>query len=530
MLFVLLTVAGFIAFGSMKVQNFPDLDLPTITVNASLPGAAPTQLETDVARKLENALAPLQGLKHITTKVQDGAVSITAEFRMEKPVQEAVDDVRSAIQSVRADLPGELRDPIVQKINLAGTPVLAYTLRSNRMDDEALSWMVDKEITRKLLSLRGVGAVNRVGGVTREVHISLDINRLQALGITAAEVSRQLKQIQQEGSGGRMDLGVGEQAVRTLATVKTAQEVGQIELATSRGARVRLDQVATISDTLANPRSAASLDGKPVVGFEVVRSKGESEVAVGRLVRQALADYRLQNPDIEITESFDFVTPVEEEYNGSLVLLYEGAILAVLVVWLFLRDWRATFVSAVALPLSVIPAFIGMAYLGFSINVVTLLALSLVIGVLVDDAIVEVENIVRHLRMGKSPYQAAMEAADEIGLAVIATTFTLVAVFLPTAFMSGVPGKFFKQFGWTAALAVFASLVVARVLTPMMAAYVMRRSARPHADPFWMPAYLRASSWTLRPVHSATVSSTWGRCMGSLRRLLGRGLRSRGSK
>jgi multidrug efflux pump subunit AcrB len=417
---------------------------------------------------------------------------------MEKPVQEAVDDVRSAIQSVRADLPGELRDPIVQKINLAGTPVLAYTLRSNRMDDEALSWMVDKEITRKLLSLRGVGAVNRVGGVTREVHISLDINRLQALGITAAEVSRQLKQIQQEGSGGRMDLGVGEQAVRTLATVKTAQEVGQIELATSRGARVRLDQVAKVSDTLAAPRSAASLNGTPVVGFEVVRSKGESEVAVGHLVRKALADFQIQHPDVEITESFDFVTPVEEEYSSSLILLYEGAILAVLVVWLFLRDLRATFVSAVALPLSVIPAFIGMAYLGFSINVVTLLALSLVIGVLVDDAIVEVENIVRHLRMGKTPYQAAMDAADEIGLAVIATTFTLIAVFLPTAFMSGIPGKFFKQFGWTASLAVFASLVVARVLTPMMAAYMLKPIVTPEKEPRWLTHYMVWVAWCMK--------------------------------
>jgi len=498
MLFVLLSVAGFIAFGSMKVQNFPDLDLPTISVTASLPGAAPTQLETDVARKLENALAPLQGLKHITTKVQDGSVSITAEFRLEKPGQEAVDDVRSAIQGMRADLPGDLRDPVVQKINLAGTPVLAYTVRSARMDDEALSWLVDNEITRKLLSLRGVGAVNRVGGVTREVRVALDLNRLQSLGITAAEVSRQLKQVQQEGSGGRMDLGVGEQPVRTLATVKTAQEVGQIDLATSRGGRVRLDQVATVTDGLADLRSAANLNGQPVVGFEVVRSRGESEVAVGKLVRQALADFRLKNPDIEITEAFDFVTPVEEEYSGSLHLLYEGAILAVLVVWLFLRDFRATFVSAVALPLSVIPAFIGMAYLGFSINVVTLLALSLVIGILVDDAIVEVENIVRHLRMGKSPYQAAMEAADEIGLAVIATTFTLIAVFLPTAFMAGIPGKFFKQFGWTASLAVFASLVVARVLTPMMAAYMLKPIVTPAAEPRWLTHYMGWVAWCTR--------------------------------
>ena len=508
MLFVLLTVAGFIAYGSMKVQNFPDLDLPTITVTASLPGAAPAQLETDVARKLENAIAPLQGLKHITTKVQDGVVTLTNEFRLEKPVQEALDEVRSAVQGARADLPSDLRDPLVQKLNLAGTPVLAYTIRSSRLDDEALSWKVDNEITRKLLSLRGVGAVNRVGGVTREVRVALDPARLQALGITAAEVSRQLRQVQQESSGGRMQLGEGEQPVRTLATVQTAEEIGRIELAGSRGTRIRLDQIANVSDSLAEPRAFASLDGRPVVGFEVVRSRGESEVAVGALVRQALADYRSANPDLEITEAFDFVTPVAEEYDGSLKLLYEGAILAVIVVWLFLRDWRATFVSAVALPLSVIPAFIGMAWLGFSINVVTLLALSLVIGILVDDAIVEVENIVRHLRMGKTPFQAAMEAADEIGLAVIATTFTLIAVFLPTAFMSGIAGRFFKQFGWTAALAVFASLVVARALTPMMAAYLLKPVVHAEREPRWLVRYMVWVAWATRHRLVTMVAAT----------------------
>jgi len=508
MLFVLLTVAGWIAYGAMKVQNFPDLDLPTITVTASLPGAAPAQLETDVARKLENAIAPLQGLKHITTKVQDGVVTLTNEFRLEKPVQEALDEVRSAVQGARADLPSDLRDPVVQKLNLAGTPVLAYTVRSSQLDDEALSWRVDNDITRKLLALRGVGAVNRVGGVTREVRVALDPARMNALGITAAEVSRQLRQVQLESSGGRMQLGLGEQPIRTVATVKTAAEVGAIELATRQGARIRLDQVAQVSDTLAEPRAFASLNGQPVVGFEVVRSRGESEVAVGALVRQALADYRAAHPEVEMTEAFDFVTPVAEEYDGSLKLLYEGAILAVIVVWLFLRDWRATFVSAVALPLSVIPAFIGMAWLGFSINVVTLLALSLVIGILVDDAIVEVENIVRHLRMGKTPYQAAMEAADEIGLAVIATTFTLVAVFLPTAFMSGIAGKFFKQFGWTASLAVFASLVVARVLTPMMAAYMLKPVVAAEHEPRWLARYMVWVRWATRHRLLTMVAAT----------------------
>ena len=516
MLFVLLTFAGLLSFNAMKVQNFPDIDLPTVMVSAALPGAAPAQLETDVARKIENAIATLQGLKHVYTKVQDGAVTITAEFRLEKPVQEAVDDVRSAVARVRGELPGDVREPIVTKMDLAGQPVLAFAINSSRMDEEALSWFVDNNISRKLLAVRGVGAVNRVGGVTREIRVALDPSRLQALGVSAAEISRQLRQVQTESAGGRTDIGGGEQPMRTLATVKTAQEVGELELAipgagsgtTAAGRRLRLNNVATVSDTTAEPRAAALLNGKPVVGFEVSRSRGESEVAVGAAVQKALAELKQQRPDLELTQAFDFVTPVEEEYHGSLHLLYEGAILAVLVVWLFLRDWRATFVSAIALPMSAIPAFVGMYLLGFSVNVVTLLALSLVVGILVDDAIVEVENIVRHLRMGKTPYQAAMEAADEIGLAVIATTFTLIAVFLPTAFMSGIAGKFFKQFGWTASLAVAASLLVARVLTPMMAAYLLKPIVTAHVEPRWMKMYLRCVNWSMKHRVVTVVLST----------------------
>ena len=497
MVFVLLTFGGLLSFNAMKVQHFPDLDLPTITVSASLPGASPSQLETDVARKIENSIATLQGVKHIYTKVQDGGVTITTEFRLEKPVQEALDEVRSAISRVRADLPADMRDPIAAKLDLAGQPVLAYTISSADMDDEALSWFVDNTVTRMLLSVRGVGAVNRVGGATREMSIVLDPARLQALGTTAAEVSRRLRLIQQESSGGRTDLAGGEQPVRTLGTVQTATELGAIELSLSDGRRIRLEQIATVSDSVAERRSAALLDGKPVVGFEVSRSRGASEVEVGIGVRETLGRLKQDRPDIALTEAFDFATPIQVEYHGSLSLLYEGAILAVIVVWLFLRDWRATFVSAVALPLSVIPAFIGMYLLGFSVNVVTLLALSLVVGILVDDAIVEVENIVRHLRMGKTPYQAAMEAADEIGLAVIATTFTLIAVFLPTAFMSGIAGKFFNQFGWTASLAVFASLLVARMLTPMMAAYMLKAIGAHRGDGVIMNSYLRLAAWCL---------------------------------
>ncbi len=500
MFFVMLCFAGVLSYQSMKVQNFPDLDVPNIIITASLPGGSPAQLETEVARKIENSIASLEGLKNIYTKVQDGVVTITAEFRIEKLTQEALDETRSAVQQVRADLPADLRDPIVSKVNISGGAVLAYTVRIPSMDDEALSWFVDDTLTRRLLAVKGVGSVARVGGVNREVRIALDSSKMQSLGVSAAAVSRQLREVQMETAGGRTNLGTSEQPVRTLATVKSAAEIAAIELSLDGGRKVRLDQIAQVMDTIAEPRSSALLNGVPVVGFEVSRSKGASEVEAGRGVRAVLAEIKLARPDMQLTEAFDFVTPVEEEYKASLTLLIEGGLLAVLVVWLFLRDLRATFVSAVALPLSVIPAFIGMNYLGFSINVVTLLALSLVIGILVDDAIVEVENIVRHLRMGKSPYQAAMEAADEIGVAVIAITFTLIAVFLPTAFMSGIVGKFFKQFGWTAALAVFASLVVARMLTPMMAAYILKPIASGHVekDGALMRWYMRASRWCLR--------------------------------
>ena len=499
MLFALLTFAGLLSFSAMKVQNFPDLDFPTVTVSASLPGASPPQLEAEVARKLENAVATLQGLKHIVTRVQDGSVSMTVEFRLEKPVQEALDDVRSALSKVRGDLPGDLREPVVTKLDLAQTPILAFTVASRQRDEEALSWLVDDTLAKRLLAVPGVGAVNRVGGASREIAVDLDPVKLLSLGATAAGISRQLREVQRESAGGRADLGGGEQSLRTLANVATADELRALELSLADGRRIRLGQVASVADTVAEPRALALLNGKPVVGFEVTRSRGASEVEVGEGVAQALDALRAAHPDLEITEAFNFVVPVQEQFHGSMALLYEGALLAVLVVWLFLRDGRATFVAAVALPLSAIPTFIGMHGFGFSLNVVSLLAMSLVVGILVDDAIVEVENIVRHLRMGKTPYQAALEAADEIGLAVVATTFALIAVFLPTAFMSGIAGRFFKQFGWTAALAVFASLVVARMLTPMMAAYLLKDTGPVERQDGWlMRAYMRLAAVCLR--------------------------------
>ncbi|MFN9282007.1 MAG: efflux RND transporter permease subunit [Betaproteobacteria bacterium] len=501
MLFVMLTLAGLLGFQQMKIQQFPDIDLPTINITASLPGTAPAQMETEVARKLENAVASLTGVKNIYTKVQDGTAVVTVEFRLEKPTQEALDDVRSAVSGVRADLPAELRDPVITKLDLAGAPILTYTVASSRMDDEALSWFVDNEVKKALLAVRGVGAVNRVGGVTREVRVELDAAKLLALGLSAGDITRQLRAVQTDAPGGRADVGGIEQSVRTIATVQSAEQLARLELAlpSPPGRRVRLDQVATVTDTVAEVRIGALINGQPAVAFEILRSRGAGETDVATGVRAKLETLRAEHPDIVITEAFNFVEPTVENFHGSMYLLLEGAILAVVVVWFFLRDWRATLVAATALPLSIIPAFAVMHFVfGFTLNVVTLLSMSLVVGILVDDAIVEIENIMRHLRMGKTPFEAAMEAADEIGLAVIATTFTLIAVFLPTAFMAGVPGKFFVQFGWTAAIAVFFSLAVARMLTPMMAAYILKPPKAEHTDPAWMTRTMGWAAWCLK--------------------------------
>ncbi|MRW83090.1 AcrB/AcrD/AcrF family protein [Pseudoduganella sp. FT26W] len=504
MLFALLSLAGFLAYKANPVQDFPDIELPIVTVTATLDGSAPAQLETEVTRKIEDSVATLQGIKNIYSTVLDGVSTTTVEFILEKNISDAVNDVRDAVARVKADMPAELRDPSVTKATTAGRVVLTFTAAASQApgekpDSQELSWFVDNNVAKRLLAVPGVGAVKRVGGVYREIRVELDDARMAALRVSALDVSRQLRLVQKEAPGGRGDISGAEQSVRTIATVKTAAELAAIDLPLTDGRRVRLDQVATVTDTVSEPRAVALQDGVPVIGFEIFRTKGASEMAVAKGARTAIEELQKNNPKVELKQVIDNAHPVEENFDGSMELLYEGAILAVLVVWWFLRDWRATLVAAAALPLSVMPAFLGIYLFGYTLNTVTLLSLALVVGVLVDDAIVEIENIERHLRMGKTPMEAALEAADEIGMAVIATTFALVAVFLPTAFMSGIPGLFFKQFGWTAVIAVLASLVVARLLTPMMAAYILKPTVqREEKDGWLMSRYIRVMRWCLK--------------------------------
>jgi multidrug efflux pump subunit AcrB len=491
LLFILLSALGLLAFRELGVQQFPDMDLPTIKVSASLEGAAPSQLETEVARKIEDKLASLRRLDHITTTITDGTVSISVSFEIGKDGEEALNEVRNAVSSARANLPESMSDPVVSKITSQASPLLTYVIESLRLDETDLSWLVDNDINKALLTVKGVASAERVGGVDREILVELDPKLMGASGVTAASVSSQLKYVQTDSSGGRGDVGDRRQSIRTLGAVQNVEELGRLTLPLSGGLQVRLDQIARITDGPAERTTLGYRDGKPVIGFQIKRSNGYSDVSVANGVREAVARFQAAHPEVTITEASNTVQPIEDNYHGSMGLLFEGAILAVLVVWWFLRDGRATFLSAVALPLSILPTFLTMYLLDFSLNTISLLSLSLTIGILVDDAIVEVENIARHLRMGKTPYQAAMEAADEIGLAVIATTLTLVAVFLPTAFMSGIPGIIFKQFGITAAVAVLSSLLVARLLTPMMAAYMMRPASHVEKDSWLMRFYLK---------------------------------------
>lgn len=489
--FVLLTVLGLLGFHKLQIQDFPDMDLPTISISATLEGAAPSQLENEVARKIEDKLTSLSKLDHITTRITDGAVNISVTFKLEKDPQAALSEVRNAVDSARASLPGEMAAPTVSKNDAAGAVLLTYAISSATLDEQDLSWFADNDLSKALLSVKGVSKVERIGGIDREVRVDLNPAAMAGLGVTAETVSNQLKAMQRDRSGGQGDIGSQRQSARTLVGVGAVQDVAALTVTTGDGRRVRLDQIARVSDGAADRTTYAYLNGKPVIGVQITRTKGNSDVTVLRDLRQVMEAFTAAHPEVRLTEASNTVTPVEENYEGSMHMLIEGALLAIVVVWWFLRDGRATLVSAAALPLSIIPTFGFMYLAGYSLNAVTLLSLSLVVGILVDDAIVEIENIERHLRLGKTPLQAAMEAADEIGLAVIATTFTLVAVFLPTAFMAGIPGLIFRQFGMTASVAVLMSLLVARLLTPMMAAYLMKAASHVDHDGVVMTRYLQ---------------------------------------
>ena len=499
LLFTWLTALGLYSYQTLGITNFPDVDMPIITVSATLEGMAPTQMESEVARKIEDAVATLPLIEHIRTNVVDGVATVAVEFNTDKDAEVAVNEVRNAVESIRNQLPQDLNPPVVSKRMVSGATLIAYTIESPSMDLQDLSWFVDNEVSHALMGVPGVGRFQRVGGVEREIQIDLDPNHMTALGVSTADLSALLKSVQKESSGGRSDIDGVKRTFRTLAASSNAAEVGALVVPLPGGKTERLSNIARVTDGMAEPKSLAVLDGRSVVAFEITRSKGSKGVETALRVREAVSRFQAEHPEVVIKEAYNTFGYSYDAYVGSMQLLFEGALLAVLIVWWFLRDWRATFVAATALPLSIIPTFLAMRLFNFTLDQVTLLALALVVGVLVDDAIVEIENIMRHLRQGMMPHQAAIVAVEEIGVAVVATTLTLVAVFLPTAFIGGFSGKFLMPFGVTASVAVLASLLVARMLTPMMSAYLLKPPTEGAAekDSPLMRRYLGWVSWCL---------------------------------
>lgn len=472
--FALLLFLGIKAFYDLPITRFPNIDVPVVAITVTQSGASPSELEAQVTKEVEDAVASISGIDEIQSTVTDGQSLTTVLFRIEKPTEEAVQDTKDAIDKIRSNLPAGIEEPVVSKIDVEGQAIQTFAVSSPNMTLEELSWFVDDTIKRALQGQPGVGKIDRYGGADREVRVSLNPSKLDAYGITAAEVNNQLRGTNIDLGSGRGQVGGNEQTIRTLGDARNVAELSNTTIALPNGNFVKLSELGRVTDTYEEPKSFSRFNGNPAVTFAVFRAKGASEVTVSETVAQNLDKVRTDHPDVAIQMVDDSVYFTYGNYEAALHTLMEGSILAVIVVLLFLRNWRATLIAAVALPLSAIPTFWVMDLLGFSLNLVSFLALTLATGILVDDAIVEVENISRHIKMGKTPYRAALEAADEIGLAVIATSFTIIAVFVPVSFMPGIPGQYFIQFGLTVAFSVFFSLMVARLITPLMAAYLMR--------------------------------------------------------
>ena len=497
-LFLILSFLGLVSFNRMAINNQPDISFPIVQVTVSQPGAAPTEMEKQITQRVEGAVASIGNVEKITSYAVEGVSGTIIEFAIGTPTDRAVNDVRDAVSKIRGDLPEGILEPTVTRQDFDGG-LGRFTVTTSDMTLEQLSWFVDNTVSKRLLSVPGVASVSRQGGVNREIRVNLDPSRLQAYGVTAVQINSALRALNLDAAGGRVQVAGAEQALRVLGGAKTAQALADTQIAISGDRIVRLGDVATVTDGTAEQRTLARLNGQEVTAFYIQKAKGASDVGSMDGVLAEMAKISKENPQVKIELFDDNVKYTREQYKGAIRTLFEGAVLAVIVVFIFLRDWRATLISALAIPLSIVPAFFFMDVMGFSLNFLSLLALSLVAGILVDDAIVEIENIVRHMRMGKTAWQASLDAADEIGLAVVATTMAIVAVFLPVALMPGISGQFFKSFGLTVVAAVMMSLLVARLITPLCAAYFLKaHGERAHASGANMQRYIAFLRWSIR--------------------------------
>jgi multidrug efflux pump subunit AcrB len=476
---VVLTL-GAVSFEKLPVTLLPNVDPPIVSVVVPEFGATPSELESQVTSKVEDAVSGVPGIRHILSSVSAGVSATTIIFGLDLDTQKSLTAVKDAVKN--ADLPASISAPIVRRVDAVGLGIETYAASSPGKSPEQLSSFVDDVVVRKLKDVEGVSSVERIGGVEREIQVSLNPARLRDLGLSAVEVNLHLQDAERAAGHG------GPQSLAGLAATK---------IDVPHGSPARLGDLATITDTIAPPRTFARLNGEPIVALSIVRAKGASDVAVAARVTKIIDQIRAEHPEVDLKLIDTSVRYTQGNYDAALHTFFEGAALAVIVVFLFLRNLRATAIAAIALPLSIIPAFWVMHLLGFSLNLISLLAVTLATGILVDDAIVEIENIVRHMRMGKSAYRAAMEAADEIGLAVMAISLTIVAVFVPVSFIGNLAGQYFKQFGLTIAAEVLFSLLAARLITPMLAAYFLKPDGRQEKTGKFTQRYGRLVEWSV---------------------------------
>jgi hydrophobe/amphiphile efflux-1 (HAE1) family protein len=480
-LFLVLTVIGWMSFTQLGIDSNPNIDIPTVSVTVTQPGAGPTELETQVTKRVEDAIAGLGNIDNMISTVNDGVSSTVVNFVLGTDSDRATNDVRNAIAQIRQNLPQDINEPIVKRLEFAGGSIMTYAVTSERQSVEQLSYLVDQTISRALLAVQGVAQVQRLGGVSREIRVNLDPSRLQALGITATQVNDQIRAFNVNLPGGRGQLGGSEQSIRTLGSAPNVEVLKSYQILLPNGSYVALSSLGEVSNGFAEVRQEALFNGKPVVAYQVLRSTGSTLVIVEEGVRKAVEELKKTlPPDVKQELIFTRADYIRESYQSTIDDLIMASVLAVVVILLFLRNWRATLITAVALPLSILPTFAVQKMLGYTLNSMTLLALALAIGNLVDDAVVEIENMERHMDMGKKPLQAALDSSAEVGLAVLASAATIIAVFMPVAFMGGVPGQFFQPFGVTVAVSTIFSTLVARTITPMMGASLMKeKKAKP---------------------------------------------------
>jgi HAE1 family hydrophobic/amphiphilic exporter-1 len=479
-LFIALLIAGFAGYRSLQIKLFPDVSFPLVQVTITLPGASASEVETQITRLVEAAVFDVTGVDHISSTIVQGLSVTTIEFEIGTDETQATDEVRAAVDGVRISLPRGIEEPVVKRFDVDSQPIVTYAVYAPEMTDVELSRFVDDTIARRVMLEDGVAQVARLGGVDREINVTLDPARLEALGLTAPQVNDALRTFSLDAGGGTAQIGGREQTVRVLAAAESVEQLRRTIIPTGDGRTVRLSDVANVNAGAAERTGFALLNGVPVVGFQVSKSNSASDVMVETHADRAVEALGKLYPDVRFQRIISTATNTRNSFHATVASLLEGMALAAVVVLVFLRDWRATVITALAMPISLIPSFAVMAILGFSLNLITLLALTLVIGILVDDAIVEIENIQKRIQAGQSPYDASIEGADSIGLAVLATTMTIVVVFLPVSMMGGLIGQFFYEFGLTVAVTVMFSLLVARMLTPLMAAYFMAPSSDPH--------------------------------------------------